>query len=113
MMSLPMILLISGFLISAVFTANIGINHGTYTQTGPYGPSLDLLRSENVFIIKAFDIVPEVLDAMEITYAKVNFGFFETLTEKSMGPGFEKFSDGEIRTLDLPIQFKNSKNSTN
>jgi hypothetical protein len=73
MLSITKLLLVCGFLICSAQGANVGINHGTYTQTGPFGPALNLLRSENVLIIKTFDITPAVLDAMEITYAQVCF----------------------------------------
>jgi hypothetical protein len=47
---------------------NIGIGFST---NGPFDVPLAQMKSKNVFILKNWDIVPELLDQMEITYPQV------------------------------------------
>ncbi len=58
--------------ISPSFCGNLGIGFST---NGPFDVPLAQMKAKNVYIFKTWDIQPDLLDQMAITYAKVKFNF--------------------------------------
>ena len=67
-MAFNFILLILISFISSTFCGNVGVGFST---SAPYAVPLGKMRANNVFILKNWDITPDLLAQMETTYAQV------------------------------------------
>ena len=62
--------LTKSFVVFFAQCGNVGIGFST---NGPFNVPLAQMRDNKVFLLKNWDIQPDLLDQMEITYAQVYF----------------------------------------